>query len=228
MIKNLLTRGAVTAGVLLLGASIQAGSFQGSTSGTFENATGPGVPTYVSGEGTDTFVWGDPIAPSGPSSLAFSGVGFDTDPGVWFPLGELTYENGTSRIGTGADSVDLAVTLTFTLPAIPGEVFTYTFNLVNTVNTDDPEDSSDIVDLPESVATTIFAGGQTYNLTLAFGEILGGGGFVPAPNQFRVLEGDSATVGLNGLITVPDGGLTLALFGAALGSLGIFSRRNKD
>lgn len=228
MFKQILKRGAVAAGILLVGASVQAGTFQGSTSGIFENATGPGVPTYVSGEGTDTFAWGDPIPPSGPSSLEFTGVGFDTDPGVWFALGELTYVNGTTRIGTGANSVDLAVTLTFTLPAIPGEVFTYTFNLVNTVNSGDPEASSDIIDLPDSVATTIFAGGQTYNLTLAFGEIIEGGGHVPAPNQFHVHEGDSATVGLNGLITVPDGGLTLALFGAALSSLGLFYRRNKD
>jgi hypothetical protein len=222
MTKNLIKCGTAAVAGLLLAANAQAGSFQGTTSGIFLNPTGPGVPDHVTGVGTDTFTWGSTAS----SSLHFAGTSFDTDPGVVFGLGDLTYANATSAIGTGAESVDLAVTLTFSVPSIPGEDFTYTFNLVNTVNNNDADASADIIEIPQSKVTTIFAGGQSYTLEVFFGDI-SGDGFLDDQGRFHVREGGTATVELNGLITVPDGGLTIALLGAALGGVGFVSRRMK-
>jgi hypothetical protein len=220
MTKNLLKRGAAIAALLFATATLQAATFQGSTTGAFWNPVGP--PTMVvGGVGTSLFTWGSPES----SSLEFVGTDFDAVVCTPFDVGDVTYVNATSAIGTGASAVDLAVTFTFTLPAIPDEVFTYTFNLVNTINTADEADSADIIAIPDPVSLPLFIDGQAYSLRVWFGDVVGDGFVDPEAGTFHVYEGGTATVDLLGHITVPDGGLTIALLGAALGGIGFLNRK---
>jgi hypothetical protein len=220
MTNNLPKRVVVMAAMLFTAASVQAATFEGTTTGVWTNPQG-GEGMIVNGVGTSFFEWGA----TDSSSLLFEGTDFEAEVCTPFLVGNVTYENATSAIGTGATGVDLEVTFAFTLPSIPDEVFTYTFSLVNTVNTDNQADSADIITIPDGVALPIFIDGQAYSLRVWFGDVeLGGDGFVDAEG-FHVYEGGNATVNLLGHITVPDGGLTIALLGAALGGIGFLNRK---
>lgn len=119
----------------------------GSSSGVFQNPQGPGVPTDVSGVGTNSLSWGDGAVigkkcffifcsnvHSDPSSLTFNGGGFTGEVGDNVNVGHMSFENGTIENGTEATSVDFALTLDFTTPFSETSSFIYNFALENTLN----------------------------------------------------------------------------------------------
>ncbi|GAB2882292.1 hypothetical protein GCM10027277_59020 [Pseudoduganella ginsengisoli] len=111
----------------------------GDVSGKFGN---PAPATaVVSGVGTNNFAWGT----GEPSSLTFAGNEFHTKPDTEFTLGRLTFHNGTIAIATGADSVDL--TMSINLTNVPEKNFDLKshMTIVNTPNTSDPIASADTV-----------------------------------------------------------------------------------
>ena len=152
--KNLL----LFVSLLAVSLTANAATFQGSTSGTFENPTGPSG-MVTSGVGTDHFTWGegalthytyeynkvchgffcyntkDKVAQySDPSSLTYYNTGFNTEVNQTFVAGYLNFNNGIIYSGTQAESDDLALTLDFSSPSLFSETFTYGFSLDNTVN----------------------------------------------------------------------------------------------
>jgi len=64
----------------------------GTTSGVFQNPTGP-VGMVTTGVGTPTFTWGTGFG-TGPSSLNFAGASFNTSTETAFDVGTLNYFNG--------------------------------------------------------------------------------------------------------------------------------------
>ena len=151
--KNLL----LLATFLVASISANAATFQGSTSGTFENPTGPSG-MVTTGTGTDHFTWGEGAYThstyeyekvcywgcsykkvtvdhySDPSSLTYQGNNFNTDVNQTFIAGYMNFNNGMIYSGTQAETVDFALTLDFTSPSLFSETFTYGFSLDNTVN----------------------------------------------------------------------------------------------
>lgn len=219
---------ALLAGALFVGSSHFAfANFIGSSSGVFANPVGP-AGMVTTGVNTSFFTWGDGLPPPS-SSLSFSGASFSVPAETTFSVGTLTYFNGTISLGTEATNVDLLLTLAFTNPSGLTENFSYTLGLINSPNVvGDDIGSADYVTLPSLSSTVFTSGGIDYTLHLEFGAFSGAS--FGGPNEFRVLEGQTAAVGINGRITtnlngVPDGGATLALLGLALLPLAVIGRR---
>jgi hypothetical protein len=186
----------------------------------------------VSGVGTDHFEWGEgyPL----PSYLDFTGSSFDTETENIFSFGDLEYYNGTIISGTGAESVDLSVTLDLSTPT-GIESFDYQFGLINTPNTPDPAASADYVIFPNALPTNTFlVDGVDYTLELiGFGEVSGGGYSII--DEFHVLEGSSARAQLLGRITsnipqsVPEPStVTSLLFGSIFFIFGMIKKSKKS
>jgi hypothetical protein len=144
--KNLL----LFASLLVASVTASAATFQGNTSGTFENPTGPSG-MVTTGVGTDSFTWGQgttkylqgttkyllgfiPVGQNAPSSLTYSDTNFNANVDQTFTAGYLNFYNGTIYSGTQANSVDLSLTLNFTSPSAFTETFSYGFSLENVVN----------------------------------------------------------------------------------------------
>lgn len=159
----------------------------------------------VSGVGTDFFSWGDPADfGTGPSSLEFTGAEFVTGAEEVFTFGSLTFFNGLSATGETI-SVDLKVTMILTMPPEVTHQFIRTLTLINTLNTEDPIESADIILLRPSFSSFIFAEGDSRFRfrfrDMGFGDVTGGG--FASKDSFTVLEGESATVELLGIIVKP-------------------------
>ncbi|MDO8825423.1 choice-of-anchor K domain-containing protein [Methylophaga sp.] len=175
--KNLL----LFASLLAASLTANAATFQGSTSGTFENPIGPDA-MVTTGVGTNVFTWGEGFEESvqtcsfgtcetnpvkyEPSKLTYTGAEFDTDVAQTFVAGYLNFYNGIINFGSGAETVDLSLTFNFTSPSLFSEVFTFGFSLNDTVN---PE--GDTATLLTSVPTKFYsyAGTDYYFELLGFG-----------------------------------------------------------
>jgi hypothetical protein len=122
---------------------------------------------------------------------------------VPFQIGAITYTNGTIPSGTEADSVDLVITLTFTQPDGIDESFDFTFQLINTTNTSDPDESADFVFLPSLFPSSVFVVDDVaYTLELTgFQNVLGDGFLVSDATQFHVREQGTASAELWGKVT---------------------------
>jgi hypothetical protein len=220
--------------LLLWGLPVCADDFTGSSTGVFLNPTGPGG-MVTTGTGTNVFTWGDQNGfGTGPCSLSFTGNAFSGSfETTEFKFGKLNYFNGTITAGTEADTVDLKTTLNFTVPSVFDKSFTFTFQLINTPNTDDPVASADYVMLNNAFdATQFFTIGVTdYTLQFTrFGNI-GSGGFITTVDQFHVFENQSANADLFGVITAHPHGVfepsSLFLLGAGLLGLAGLRRKNR-
>jgi hypothetical protein len=203
-----------------------------STSGVFSNPVleSSGVTTGV---GTNFFTWGTPISGSSSSSLGFAGVpSFSTSTETNFLLGTLEYHNGRIQTASGATGVDLEITLTFTIPAVPDQTFVFGLVLVNTPNVSDPDAAADYVFLPSSFSSTTFMfGGTEYTLeVLGFQNVIGDGFLASSGTEFHVREDLGASAELWGRVTadipepIPEP-TTLLLLGSGL--LGLFGRRRR-
>lgn len=183
-------------------------TFQGRADGVFTNPSGPSE-MVTTGIGTDFFTWG--VAQPEVSSFRFTGHDFTvTTPTGYilgsraqsnrpvFSLGTLDYHNGTTRIGTTAETVRLDATVRLTSPVAAGPaVIPAGLAIDTTRNTADPIASADTVFLPGSGSpvTLTTAGGAPITVEpVGFGNI-SGDGFTQL-GRFSVLEGASASADL--------------------------------
>lgn len=122
----------VLLGLTLLVASVQAADLAGSSSGVFENPTGP-AGMVAGGEGTNHLTWGKPVPFIGQSSsLYFKGADYEANcDGTLFSIGTLRFDNGLIKSGTEATGVDLKISLDFTLPSVGVKTLTYDLGLIN-------------------------------------------------------------------------------------------------
>jgi hypothetical protein len=205
----------------------------GTTGGVWVNPN-PGVaPIVTTGVGTSTFTWGQSTGATPANSVVF-----DNSPGTFasvtetpFKVGQLTYFNGTTSIGTNPDSVDLALTLDFNQPTLGAIVSDYTFKIVTTTNTDDPDASADYLYLPSAFSMTTFViGDTTYDVKLTgFSNIVGDGFLASDDLALHVREAGTASADLYAVVTsevaaVPEP-QNVALLLAGLGMMGLVARR---
>lgn len=222
--------------VSLLAASLtaNAATFQGSTSGTFENPTGPSG-MVTTGVGTNEFTWGEgatkyflffPIGQEDPSKLTYSGTNFNTDVDNTFIAGYLNFYNGKINAGTQAESVDLSLTLNFTSPSSFSETFNYGFSLDNVVNP-----TGDTTTFLSSVPTKFYsyAGTDYYFELLGFGIHTQNG--IQLIDEIFLKEGKDKTVKLLGQFTSMPSEVPLPaavwLFGSGLMGFMAMRRRAK-
>lgn len=110
----------------------------------------------------------------------------------------MTYYNGTILSGTGANTIDLDVTLDLDIKRrIFRPYFDFTFELINTVNTADPIASADFVYLDDARSSrTLIFDGQEFEFELRFGETTADG--FSEFDRFNVIENRDASVNLDG------------------------------
>jgi hypothetical protein len=184
--------------------------------------------------GSAAFQWGDAADWTNyphTSALWFEPVAVNAvAPGEFFDIGYLYYRNGTIASGTGASYVELALVMNFSDP-IGMDPITATFgkNLINTVNSDDPISSADIVSLYENAMPINFVDdeGRGYSLELSFRVDQSTlDGTLSSPTEFRVFEGMQGRAELVGrfVSTEPIPEPSTALL-AVIGSLVLFRRR---
>lgn len=216
----------VLAGLAIYGLSMSAAyalPIAGSTSAIFTNPTG-GASMVTTGTGTSSFTWGS----GQPSRLNFSGASFNTNTETYFNIGSINYFNGAINSNTGADAVDLSVTLNFVTPGSINQTFNYNLSLINTLNVGSPANQADIVAFPAGLPTETFVlGGVTYTVGLEVGVVTGSG--FSNQTTFSVFERRSATATLRGIVTaatnaVPEPSI-LAILG--IGMLGMVVTRRR-
>ncbi len=187
--------------ICLLASGALADNFDLTSSGIFNNPVGPAT-MVTTGVGTNSFSWGTGFN-SPPSSLGFTGRTVSGTFETEFSFGTINYFNGTIEPNTQADSVNLVATLNFTTPSGIIQDFTFPLTLINTTNTGDPQASADYVLLGSAFDPNAHfnVGGIDYFLQFTrFGNV-GPGGFITEVNQFHVLEGDSASADVFGILT---------------------------
>lgn len=229
---------AILTMIVTLGAApVFATDFSGSSSGVFQNAQGAGG-MVTAGQGTSSFSWGNGSAyGSPPSSLTYGGMAYSGNFEQGFKFGSLTYYNGTIASGSGADSVDLATTFTFTNPSGIAQTFDFTFQLINTPNVGTAADSADIVKLAQlfDPSSSFSYNGNQYFLQFTGFSATDSFGFSPDASEFHVLENAYGTADLFGKITthptndpstVPEPS-TIVLLGAGLAGIGFLRKRAK-
>ncbi len=204
----------------------------GSVDGTWINPNPSAPPVVVSGVGTSTFKWGTPDGtPANSVRFDNGGGNFTSSTETPFKVGTITYFNGTTDGGTSPDSVQLALKLDFTDPALGPVTSDYTFNIVSTTNTSDPDASADYLYLPTTFSTTSFLiGGTTYNVKLTgFSDIVGDGFLTSDATELHVREGGTASADLFAEVTTQTAAVpepqNMALLFAGLGMVGLVARR---
>ncbi len=218
---------------LVMAPAVWAQPVSGSTSGFWVNPIPSAAPIVTTGVGTSVFTWGDNTGfGTPPNSLTFAGGPFNGLLETPFKVGTITYFNGTTALGSTPDSIDLALTLNFAMPALPPVVSSYLFSLNTTTNTADPDESADFVNLPSAFSSTDFLiGGTTYRVKLTgFENILGDGFLTSDALQFHVREGGTASADLFASVTtqpVPEP-QSYALMLAGLAAVGAIARRRRQ
>jgi hypothetical protein len=207
----------------------------GTVDGAWVNPTPSAAPVETTGIGTPAFTWGTSTGATPPNSVVFDNLGglFASTAETPFKVGKITYFNGTTAIGSTPDSVQLALTLNFADPALGAIVSNYTFNIVTTTNTADPDASADYLNLPNAFSTTSFLiGSTTYNVKLVgFQDIVGDGFLASDDLALHVREGGTASADLFAEVTTQVSGVpepqNVALMFAGLGLMGFVARRRR-
>lgn len=159
--------------------------------------------------GAAAFQWGVAAAGSNyphTSALWFEPIdAVNVAPDQYFNLGSLYYRNGTIKSETGATSVNLALNLNFSTPSgLPAANVSFTSDLINSPNGNDPVASADTVSLRNSGAPLNFtdAAGNAYFLELTFRvdqDTIDG--TLSTQDRFRVFEGGQGRADLLGRFT---------------------------
>lgn len=178
----------------------------GNTTGEFNNPLGASsmVTNLNAGDSSSYFTWGD-VSGQGRSVswMDFSGGTFtDIVDGAQFNVGALTYYNGTINADTGADTIDLDIVLDIDINGkIFRPFFDFTFDLINTPNTNDAIASADFVQLDDARSSrTLVYNEQEFEFRLEFGETTANG--FSSFDQFHVIENEQASVNLYGSFTL--------------------------
>ena len=186
------------------GLPFTSGMIEGVSDGVFVNPAGPSGMLAV-GVGTNDFAWGDSTPfTTGPSRLIFDGGTFSATTEEEFPLGILTFYNGTIEALSDVDTVDLEVTVDLSTPDGTAQGFVYSLELIDTPNVSGTSASSqaDIIKISSSLPRSIFAiNGVTYTLELTFGNVIASDSGFTERRLFFVYEGESASVEVRGKIT---------------------------
>jgi PEP-CTERM motif len=190
-------------GTLFLAAPAAAVVVGGTSSGVFVNPVPSGAD--VSGVGTSDIKFGTGGFGTPQNELIYTANNpFSGVTETAFRVGTLTYFNGTTAAGTGVDSIDLALTTTFTSPGGIGAVLsTFTLHVITTPNTGDLNGDADYVDLPSSFTPTVFTiGGTNYTVRLTgFQNVVGDGFLASSSTELHVREGLRATADLYAIVT---------------------------
>lgn len=228
-VRNVLSTIVVTVTAVSWSAQAQAITIAGSSNGTWINPeAGAENPNPVfSGVGTNIFQWGDPDGfGTGSNELSFSGNSFSTSNDSLFKLGDLTYFNGITSIGTLINSVSLNTLINVTIPSLVEQNFTSKVKLSTTLNTGAPDLDADSIFFPNRFPS------PTFNLdgTLTRLEIVGFSkdGGATTFSQLRVFEGKSDRASLYAkFVTVPEPsytGLDMLAF-SSLGGAYVLKRK---
>ncbi|MFD0892543.1 choice-of-anchor K domain-containing protein [Luteolibacter ambystomatis] len=163
----------------------------------FDLKDAPSGMTSSGPAGSAGFQWGKASANSSyahSSALWFAPTDVGSvSPEQVFKIADLYYRNGTIVTNTGATAVDLSLKLTFANGSGLSPV-TSVFNMVleNTLNSNDPAASADIVRLGNTSSPLTFkdASGNTYYLNLSFRPDANTlGNTLSTADEFRVYEG---------------------------------------
>ena len=124
----------------------------------------------VSGIGTSTLSWAKTLSNSAvQNEFEFIPSEFSASEYEYFSLGRFRYGNGVTETNTQADEVDLVIDLE--LQDGVSRPFSFTIDTAVTVNTDNPEFSSDTIRLKATAADSLlFFEGSSYALHIQFGE----------------------------------------------------------
>lgn len=195
----------------------------GSTSGAFYDPLGSAaMVTNLTESGiTDStyFDWGDVVRREGDdkplarSSMEFAGLDFGAvQEGERFYVGDLSYFNGsayawdlpTLTMRTGAEAVSFGIDVAMEANGVSfGTTFQFDFELINTVNANDPNNpwpDADYVRIGNSTASeTLLIDGRQFEFRLEFGEATENG--FTQFDEFHILEWESATSKLYGTFT---------------------------
>lgn len=159
--------------------------------------------------GSAAFQWGTPSSSSAyphTSALWFQPVAItNVAPDQFFNLGTLYYRNGTILTNSGASAVDIGLNLNFTNPSgLSAMNTTFTSKLINSLNSNDPIASADIVSLTNHGSMINFkdATGKQYYLELSFKVDQNTlDGTLSTLDQFKVIEGMQGRADLIGRFT---------------------------
>ncbi len=172
-------------------------TFSGRSAGVFDNPVGS-EGMITGGEGTDTFVWGEPPPGADPNRFHFTGLDFEVGTGIATTIGEFEYFNGSVRTGTAADTLDLMLLLEF--PGAAFRSFRFPLAILSTPNSSDSEASADIVQLLEpNSERRVEVDGREFTLALSFSNSSDGG--FTAVDRFFVFEDAVATADLQATLT---------------------------
>lgn len=197
---------------------VETPSVAGASVGNFSNPTGDNTmrTNLSSGAASSYFEWGrdylidgetmdkDEEARLKASHMSFAGNSFTaTTNGDPFEIGDLSYYNGTVVTGTAANAIQFSTNVSLNLNGYTASAnFTFDFNLINTVNKNDPNDpwaDADYVQLRRSIASEpLDFNGVLFQLQLEFGETTSQG--FASFNEFHILEGKKATTKVYGTL----------------------------
>ncbi|MEM9282386.1 MAG: choice-of-anchor K domain-containing protein [Verrucomicrobiota bacterium] len=180
-------------------------ALSGMSTGSFHTPVGSSglVTNLAPGGSDDLFEWGDDDFSGGSQSwLDFNGAAFSSvNDGERFQLGSLDYYNGTILSGTGADSIDFTIDLTLDINGnIFNPFFDFEFELINTANSNDPNNpwpDADFVRIDDTRASrTLVVNDTEFEFRLEFGDTTPDG--FASFDEFHVLEERDASVGVYG------------------------------
>ena len=179
--------------------------------------------------GSAAFQWGQASTTSSyahPSALWFQPVAVNNaTAGQFFDIGYLFYRNGTIKSNTGASSVDLSLSLTFSNPhGLAPISVVFTEDLINSPNSTDQVASADTVSISNPAAPLNFtdASGNRYYLELAFKvDQTTIDGTLSTQDQFKVFEGSQGRADLQGRFTTTPGAAVPEPSAVLLGALGM-------
>lgn len=220
----------------LVSVGAHAADVEGSSSGVWNDPT-PAAATYT-GVNTPHFTWGvgahlDSGQTSAPGSITFTGGAFAQAFETPFKIGSVDYFNGSIRDDSGVTSVNLALDVNFTTPALGNIANNFTFNINETPNVGTPDQQADYLSLPAVFSDTAFWIGSTqYHVKLlGFQNVVGDGYLVSDATQFHVREQGTASADLYAMVTsetlpVPEPDSDAMLL-AGLGVMGAMLRRRQ-
>ncbi len=177
-------------------------SLTGSSSGAFKSPVGTGalVSNIAPGGSDSEFLYGAAIAGGPQNRLEFAGSSFSNiNPDQAFTIGQITYLNSTTGLGTSAYEVILQLDMSFSSPSGTTESVDIVLGLESTKNYSwlTADQKADYVRFGQMHTdfSAVFSG-ETYYLNLEF--VYSGSDGYSTVDEFHVHEGATATATIQG------------------------------